>query len=409
MLDVHTETARIDPAIDELIERRSGHIIDTLQSLVKIPSDTVNGEIRLAKRLHEILLESAVESTIIGQSQNTTVFASIGAGPHGFFLDGPLDTTPAGNKDDWTFGGPYSARVVEDKMYGIGTADCKGGIVAAVFACLALKELVAPTEYRAMLIMDGGEQGGAYHGMQTMLAQGLAQKVSAGIVTYAGDPDEIAIGARGYHRFVIQTEGTMRHTGSRNGIVDNAIVHMAHVITALGEIELPLPQDPLFKFGSRITPSLIQGGTAINQVPGACELRVDTRVTPDLTKTQIEELIGQAMMNALRRSNQSFRSNVLYDVGKEAYKVNKDSPLVHSVLQAAHAAGRQPRLVAHGPANIGNLLAEHGIDVLVTGPYGGNTHAVNEWVDIESVVQTAKMYAQSIINYNHLMRAIANA
>jgi acetylornithine deacetylase/succinyl-diaminopimelate desuccinylase-like protein len=53
-----------------------------------------------------------------------------------------------------------------------------------------------------------------------------------------------------------------------------------------------------------------------------------------------------------------------------------------------------------GPANEGYMLIETGIPTLCGfGPRGGNAHAPDEWVSVESIPETIAMFAGTILEF----------
>jgi len=71
---------------------------------------------------------------------------------------GHVDVVPAG--DGWTVTAPFEPKRIGDVLYGRGTADDKGGVVAALYALQAVKELGIPVTKRCRLIIGSGEETG---------------------------------------------------------------------------------------------------------------------------------------------------------------------------------------------------------------------------------------------------------
>lgn len=69
-----------------------------------------------------------------------------------------LDVVPPG--PGWTITEPYAPKLVDGMLYGRGTDDDKGPLVAALFAMRAVKELGAPLSRNVRLIMGTDEESG---------------------------------------------------------------------------------------------------------------------------------------------------------------------------------------------------------------------------------------------------------
>lgn len=70
---------------------------------------------------------------------------------------GHVDIVPEGA--NWSYD-PYGATIVDGKMYGRGTSDDKGPVVAALFALAAVKHLNIPLKYNTKLIVGTDEESG---------------------------------------------------------------------------------------------------------------------------------------------------------------------------------------------------------------------------------------------------------
>ena len=70
--------------------------------------------------------------------------------------------------------------------------------------------------------------------------------------------------------------------------------------------------------------------------------------------------------------------------------------MVQALGAAATAVlGRPPEHVGDTPWMDAALLAAEGIETVVFGPHGAGAHAAEEWVDLESVVQTAEVLVRT--------------
>ncbi len=399
-LSQYLGTAYVNPEnrITEFCQKRKDEMVNLLQKLVSIPSESNSSQQEevLAKFIRQKLESFGIRTVIHGQGEAVTVQATYGYADRGILLDCPLDTTPAGDLKKWTYP-PYEGVVKEGKMFGRGTADCKAGMVAMIYALLALQEFIDESKVRVELVFDGGEQNGVYHGMRATLNKGLP--VDAGIIGYAGEPNRLAIGARGYHRYTFICHGQAAHTGSSSKKGISAISKMAIFINEMEQVELPKSKNKYFPFGSRLVFSLIEGGRAINIVPDECKARLDVRTTPELKKNSVDAII-QKLVNKIKRNDQDFEIDYIYDVGQEGYVLDDRERIVTSLQTALkEITGTKPTIVANGPAHIGNLLYGHGIPVVVRGPEGGNVHSYDEYVKIDSIPTAAQIYFNTILHY----------
>jgi excisionase family DNA binding protein len=387
--------------INQFCESRKHEMITLLQKLVSIPAESnTAGEEHLARYLKKELDRLGIRSFIHGEKDAVVLRGSFGYADRGLLLDCPLDTTPAGDSSKWTFP-PFEGVIKGGRMYGRGVADAKAGMVAMIYALLALDELVDKNKVRVEIVFDGGEQNGGYLGMKSILKEGLP--VDAGIVGYAGSWLELTVGARGYHRYTFTSHGQSVHTGSKSKSGVNAISNMAKFIVEMEKQIFPTAKDRFFSFGSRMTFAQIEGGRAINIVPDLCISRLDVRTTKDLKKKQVDKRI-EGVLSKLHSENPGLDIDYRYELGQEAYLLGKEEKIQTVLLDSIKESTKvTPAISVSGPAHIGNLLAEHGIPVVLWGPKGGNVHSYDEYVEIESIYKTANTYALTILKYFDLL------
>lgn len=392
------DSQQLEAQIQKFLQSKKYEMVDLLQRMVAMQSNADKGKDQeeLAKFIKHTLESMGIRCVLYGEGEEVSVHGTFGYAKKAILLNCPIDTADVGDLDRWSYP-PFDGVVKNGKMYGRGTADCKAGIVAMIYSVAALKQVVDEHKVRIELVFDGGEQNGRYRGMMETLQRGI--DVDAGIIGYAGDQKELAIGARGYHRYTFSVKGKAAHTGARHNMGINAISKMAKFILELEKVDIGKSKHELFWFGSRLTPSIISGGRAINVVPDECILQVDTRIPPDFSKKQIDLKISE-IVRKIKKTDPDFFLTFTYDVGNEGYMVKKGEKIITNVLKAIQTTiNEKPELIANGQAHVGNLLHKYNIPVIVKGPVGGNVHSYDEYVTIDSIPQTSEIYAKTVLNY----------
>ncbi|MDR0632819.1 MAG: succinyl-diaminopimelate desuccinylase [Holosporales bacterium] len=148
-----------------------------------------------------------------------------GAQAHLLFL-GHVDVVPPGDLALWVIP-PFSGEIVDDRVYGRGSADMKGGI-ASFLAALWMLQGVSPSVLPRMLQLQGPEvsllitcdeegiaEYGAKAALQHLLAKGRLNAVEFAII---GEPtakqsigDHIKIGGRGSLNVKVTVTGRAGH------------------------------------------------------------------------------------------------------------------------------------------------------------------------------------------------------
>ncbi|MBI4358584.1 MAG: M20 family metallopeptidase [Candidatus Omnitrophica bacterium] len=130
------------------------------------------------------------------------VIGLIGRGKNPFLLCSHLDTVPPGEISKWTKtkGRPWNARVRNGRVYGLGTADDKGSMVAMLSAARSISRL--PLKKLLMVMGTFGEESG----MQGALLFRQMWKGSKPCCAIVGEPTGLGITYRHKGLGVIEME-----------------------------------------------------------------------------------------------------------------------------------------------------------------------------------------------------------
>lgn len=331
--------------------------------------------------------------------QRPNVIISTGSqSPTGLLLIGHLDTVPAGDETAWSHP-PFAGEQADGRLYGRGAIDTKGGMTAALYALWLLKQHPEALPFgRAQLVCVPDEESGATGtlGIKWLHEHGLLEGRGA---VYAYADDYITLGHRGLLRYKLVCKGQAIHTGAnewQQGTAGaNAVTGMARLLLALESLVFEYSPAPYFTgYRPIITPgTLIQGGVSINIVPDTCEAWVDIRLTPEYDRPRMEALLDSCMRQVEAERDVRFTRTLL---NHATAALTPDDALIVRVLEGVvrDVKGKEPVRVVAGPTNEGYLLIDRGIPTICGfGPVGANAHAVDEYVLIDSLVETTAMFA----------------
>ncbi len=379
------ETSEVFKKIDEL----SGKYIKVWDDVCNIESPTnfkegVDrvGEYFLKLASEHNWLTDIFEQKISGNAVTITINPD--SKEKKICLSGHMDTVhPVGS-----FGSP-AVTMDEEKIYGPGVMDCKGGIVASFLAMDALKKCGFNSKCVKLFLQSDEENGSASSNKETINYICLNSLGAKAFLNAEGIKDKTAVLERkGIIRFKFTVYGKALHS-SRCPEAANAICEAAYKIIELEKMKNP--------DGLTCNCGVINGGTTSNTVAEKCEFYADIRFATDkemLTARRIcKEAAEKTTVKGCRCEVEeiSFRpamkkSEKNYELLDKMNEIFKESGL--PVLKARKClSGSDAAYVTEaGIPCIDNI----GVD-------GENIHSVNECARLSSLGEAAKRIAAVIL------------
>lgn len=274
----------------------------------------------------------------------------------------------------------FDPKVDGNRVYGRGSYDMKGGAAAVMSAAAALAKvdflgrvlvaLVADEEYASIGALDFVKR----------------YKADACVLTEPSE-GQLILAHKGFVWAEIVTKGRAAH-GSRWDLGVSAIAKMAKIITALerfDQSELRNRTHPLVGSASQHC-SLIRGGTGLSTYAEECVLSVERRTLPgELPERALEE-IAEVIRAA------GAQAEVRHVLDRPPLSCDGDSKIARSLREAVtKVTGKAAETAGVSYWMDAALFAAVGIPTVNYGPSGAGAHEAVEWVDIESVIATARI------------------
>ena len=408
----------------EEVEGEESEVVDLTSKLIQFetvspPSDTRECAEYVRSYLEEAGLETStyrrrgnkvnVRGRLRGRADETIIWL------------GHLDVVPPGEPENWSYG-PFSGEVADGRVYGRGSTDMKGSCAAAMVAAKVLSNM---DEYDGPTIdfwFTCDEEVGSLDGTRWLAESGVIEGDRCVIGdSFGSTPDKpwIDVGCRSYIRIRLTAHGRTAH-GSVPFMGENAIERLIAAISEVmkvGERPLKLPrelnqtlesstrfllEDPglnekqreeaskLFYHPS-VSLTMIKGGVKVNVIPDLAEAMFDIRVTPGVDVEGVKE----AIRVSLSKMDMAGLEMEVTEVG-EGYYEPPTSRVVEGMVRAVElVTGRRPRLKIMAATTDGihikNIL---GIPCVGFGAgVRGKAHTPDEYVTIENLTLTAKVYA----------------
>ncbi len=105
-------------------------------------------------------------------------------------------------------------------------------------------------------------------------------------------------------------------------------------------------------------------------------------------------------MDRLAAADPQFKAEVRTTLVRDPFEIAQDAPIV-TLLQAQieQHLGRAPKIYGDQPWMDTAILSAAGIPCVIFGPTGAGAHAVEEWVDLESVAHCTDVLTATIVAF----------
>lgn len=276
---------------------------------------------------------------------------------------GHTDTVQSGN--DWNYN-PLELTEVDNKLYGLGTCDMKGGIAAILKAVLDIDW--NKLDYGIKLIFTYDEEIG-FEGIKEI--NGLNIEIPENVIVGEPTNNEIMNGSKGLLEIKVDFEGKSAHSSNpEKGI--NAIEKCISFLEKLKLFYnvLKSETDKRFKIPyTTMNIGKIDGGKSINIVPNNCTVYIDFRIMNNGHRQKIFE-----ELNRLKEKYQ-FKYEIINDIKPFITKSEK-CKTTNFITEASFIQCKNRYILGTGPIN---------------------PHESNEYITVESLDCLVEQY-KKIIN-----------
>jgi glutamate carboxypeptidase len=366
------------------LTERQQDMVATLEQLVLLesPSDERDAVNKVADFLAEAFGGLGAQVDRLSQvAFGDHLRLAWGDGEGQVLLLGHMDTVwPVGETRTRPF------EVSDHRATGPGVFDMKGGLIIALYALAALRELGRSPGHRLVFLLNSDEECGSPTSRTLIEEEGLRSE--AVLVLEPSREDALVVWRKGIGRFEMEIHGLASHAGAAHSKGVSAVEELAHQILRLEGLTD-------YGRGTTVNVGVVQGGSKVNVRPAAAWAEIDLRVT---TAKEGERMTRTIL--GLRPKNPDTSLVISGRINRPPWEV---SPASQALFKKAQRAGERLGMdlnpAGTGGGSDGNFTAALGIPTLDgLGVVGDDAHALTEWIDVTSLPRRAALLAELLLD-----------
>lgn len=408
------------------IDRAADELFAMIQELVRIPS--VVGEegraqewifnlyrtlglevVKLVPRKEDLVHHPAYFETGFPYEESRPnvigVLRGKGSG-RSLLLNGHIDVVSPEPLEAWHEGGPWSGRIEGGRLYGRGAADMKSGLLANFFALRTLLILGLRPKGTVLLQSVIEEEAGGIGGTLACLQAGYT--ADAMIIPEPFDL-RIVTAHPGIRYFRVKVMGKTAHAGqSHLGV--NAIGKLLRIYDRLMKLDLERAErhrNAFFEQSSgrscNLNVGTFRAGDWVSTVAGAAQLEARISYLPEETEESVRREVTEAVLEVAAQDAWLREHPPLIEwFGWDAkpWVQNPEASVIRQFERIATEVLSFTPEKAASHAGLDTRFAPYfGVPSFTFGPRGGLLHTSNEYVELDSVLQTAKVLAAFIADW----------
>ena len=312
-----------------------------------------------------------------------------------FCFLGHTDVVPPGPESEWSVP-PFSGEIIENKIYGRGAADMKGGVACFI---TALKEFLSENKnpsFNIMVLLNSNEEGKLENGKVDRVINEMIDKNKFIDFCLIGEPssskkvgDVIRIGRRGSLSGSLKVYGIQGHVAYPKQAL-NPILGIGKTLEELKNMEWDRGNENFEPTSFQV--SNIKSGTgAENVVPGVLEMTFNFRFSPESTPNRLKEKFEELLKKSDLKYDVSWTLSALPFLTSKTEFID----IVKSSIKEINNI--DTKIDNGGGTSDGRWIAPMGSEIVELGPLNKTIHQIDEHVDIEDLSTLKEIYKKILI------------
>lgn len=418
--------------LSSYVDSHRDRLVEIIRDLVRIPSENtppVGNEETCQQHVAEFLKAQGLETELYylhdvpGLEEHPLFFPGRDysnrpnvdarrkgqSGGRSLVLSGHIDTVPRGTQP-WTKD-PFGGEVEGNLLYGRGSNDMKGGVGTNLFMAEALRELDIKLKGDLIIETVSDEEFGGVNGTIAGRMKGFN-----GDAAIIAEPTFLRIcpaqrGGRTVHITLSSTGGVLPEGKFPAGVIDPVryfLVKMQEFAeqrkrnATVHEIYADSP-DPVPVSITKLTTGPWGTGEPIT-IPETCQIEMYWQLMPGEKQENVELEFHEWFDGIMKAAPELFptKPEIKFPIRwLPGSAISTTEPMVSELAECVgHALGREAVVQGfEAPCDMYVFHQAFNTPTVLWGPRGGNTHAADEFVEIDSVVAAAKAQLEFVCQW----------
>ena len=275
---------------------------------------------------------------------------------------------------------PYSPDIVGDRLYGLGSNDCGGGLLTLLetFCRLTAPAAAGHRSWNLVYLASAEEEVSGRNGIEAVIGSGQLPAVSCAIV---GEPTGLQPATAEKGLMVIDgvAQGKSGHAARGEGInaIYEALDDLCFARTYAFNKVSPLLGPTVMQV------TIIGAGTQHNVVPDECRFTIDVRTNELYTNDEVLQLLQSHMKSRLTARSTRLASS----------RISDSHPLVRRC--------RQLGLVPFGSPTLSDQALMPWPSLKLGPGQSARSHSADEYICLSEMRQAVQLYARLLTDEGH--------
>lgn len=272
----------------------------------------------------------------------------------------------------------YTSTIEGRRIIGPGAGDMKGALAVMIEVFRHIHSNTKNASLGIAITSDeeiGGKSGVGFLVKEKKLRCGQA------IIPDGGSLHEMTVEEKGILHLGLSCEGHAAHA-ARPWLGDNPIDKLIDKLGALKKIFFKLKKGKGHWHPSCAVTIISTENQTVNRVPSECRAVVDIRFPHPFTVKKIKAMINEVL-------GPEVKQQVIISAEPTKFKADSEFKAITEKF-----TGKKVSLIRDDGGSDARYFSAEGIPVIMTRPYVGALHSLEEWIDIDSMVALFQIYKE---------------